>query len=80
MLRGWWNGPPVSARQPRMAEIVNLRRARKAKDRTEKEKTAQANRVLHGTPKHLRKLSDAQKNKAEQRLSDHELDKGGDDN
>jgi len=80
MLRGCWNGPPMPGRRPRMAEIVNLRRARKAKDRTEKEKTAQANRVLHGTPKHLRKLSDAQKNKAEQRLSDHELDKGGDDN
>ena len=63
-----------------MAEIVNLRRARKAKDRTEKEKTAQANRVLHGTPKHLRKLSKAEKDKAEQRLAGQKLEKQEDDN
>jgi len=80
MLHGWWNGPPTRAPKPRtpprkMAEIVNLRRARKAKDRAEKEKTAEANRVLHGTPKHLRKLSDAQKDKAEQRLAGHRLEK-----
>jgi hypothetical protein len=56
-----------------MAEIVNLRRARKAKARSEKDKTAQANRVAHGTPKVLRKLSEAQKDKAEQRLSGHKL-------
>jgi hypothetical protein len=63
-----------------MAEIVNLRRARKARERAAKEKTAEANRLLHGTPKHLRKLSEAQKDKAEQRLSGHRLDKDGDDN
>jgi len=80
MLRGWWNGRLALAPGPGMAEIVNLRRARKAKDRAEKEKTAEANRVLHGTPKHLRKLSDAQKDKAEQRLSGHRLEKSEDDN
>ena len=63
------------APQPKMAEIVNLRRVRKTKDRAEKEKTAEANRVLHGTPKHLRKLSEAKKDKAEQRLSGHRLEK-----
>ena len=63
-----------------MAEIVNLRRARKAREKAEKEKTAEANRVLHGTPKHLRKLSDAQKDKAEQRLAGHKLENGQDDN
>jgi len=52
-----------------MVEIVNLRRARKAKERAEKEKTAEANRVLHGTPKHLRRRSEAEKAKAEQRLA-----------
>jgi hypothetical protein len=57
-----------------MAEIVNLRRARKAKARTEKDKTAQANRVAHGTPKAVRKLSQAQKDKAEQRLAGHQLE------
>lgn len=61
-----------------MAEIVNLNRARKAKARTEKEKTAQANRVAHGTPKALRKLSDARKDQADQRLSGHRLEKDQD--
>lgn len=63
-----------------MAEIVNLDRARKAKARTEKAKAAEANRVAHGTPKSLRKLSDAQKDKAEQRLSGHRLENSEDDN
>ncbi|HJT44023.1 MAG TPA: DUF4169 family protein [Rhizomicrobium sp.] len=57
-----------------MAEIVNLRRARKAKGRVEKEKAAEANRVLHGTPKALKKLSAARKDKAEQRLAGHKLE------
>jgi hypothetical protein len=61
------------------AEIVNLRRARKAKQQAEKEKTAKANRVVHGTPKHLRKLSEARKNKAEQRLASHKLEKDAGD-
>jgi hypothetical protein len=67
-------------RPKRMVEIINLRRARKAKDKAEKEKTAEANRVLHGTPKALRKLSDARKDKAEQRLAGHKLEKSEDDN
>jgi len=63
-----------------MAELINLRRARKARAKAEKEKTAEANRVLHGTPKQLRKLSEAQKDKAEQRLAGHRLEKNEDDN
>jgi hypothetical protein len=62
-----------------LAEIVNLKRARKAKSRAEKEKTAEANRIAHGTPKVLRKLSKAQENKAEQRLAGHRLEKSEDD-
>jgi hypothetical protein len=61
-----------------MVEIVNLNRARKAKARTEKEKTAQANRVAHGTPKALRKLTDARKDQADQRLTGHRLEKDQD--
>lgn len=64
----------------KMVEIFNLRRARKAKERAEKEKAAEANRILHGTPKHLRKLSQAEKDKAEQRLSGQRLEKGDEDN
>jgi hypothetical protein len=41
------------------AEIINLHRARKAKAKAEKANQAEQNRVLHGTPKHLRDLSKA---------------------
>ena len=63
-----------------MAEIVNLNRARKAKAKGEKEKTAAANRVLHGTPKAVRNLSEARKDKADSTLSGHKLENGADDN
>ncbi|HEU0096875.1 MAG TPA: DUF4169 family protein [Rhizomicrobium sp.] len=63
-----------------MAEIINLKRARKAKNRAEKDKTAQANRVAHGTPKAVKKLAEAQADKADQRLSGHKLEKTPDDN
>jgi hypothetical protein len=59
-----------------MADIVNLRRARKARVKAEKEKTAEANRVLHGTPKVLRNLAKTQKDKADEVLSGHSLEKG----
>ena len=62
------------------AEIINLRQARKARAREDKEKTAQANRVLHGTPKALRKLESAKKGQTDQRLSGHELEKPNGDN
>ena len=77
----WSSGRPMRGRrQKTMAELINLRRARKAREKAEKEKTAEANRALHGTPKHLRKLSGLQKDKAEQRLSGHRLEKDQDDN
>jgi hypothetical protein len=63
-----------------MAEIVNLRQARKAKARSEKDKTAEANRVAHGTPKALRNLAEARKDKADQGLSGHKLEKDPNDN
>ena len=63
-----------------MVEVVNLNRARKAKDRAEKEKTAEANRVLHGTPKTLRNLEKARKDKAEKGLAGHRLENDKDDN
>jgi Domain of unknown function (DUF4169) len=57
-----------------MAEIVNLRRARKAKARDEKEKTAHANRVLHGTPKDMRDLAKARSEKTTRDLDAHKKD------
>jgi len=57
-----------------MAEIVNLRRARKAKTRDEKVKAADANRTLHGTPKHLRNLAKTRSEKAARDLDAHKKD------
>jgi hypothetical protein len=57
-----------------MADLINLRNARKNKARAEKEKTAAANRVLHGTPKTARKLEEARRQSAENRLAQHRLD------
>ena len=59
---------------PRMAEVINLRRARKAEVRAQDGKDANANRVLHGTPKPLRDLAKARTQKAEQTLKGHRLD------
>ena len=56
-----------------MAEIVNLRRARKAKAKTEREKTAEANRVTHGTPKKLRDLAKARTELGAKRLENSRL-------
>ena len=63
-----------------MAEIINLRRARKGKARAEKEKTAEANRIAHGTPKAVRKLEEARREQTKERLSAHRLEKNDDDN
>ena len=57
-----------------MAELVNLNRARKAKTKAEKTKTAEANRVLHGTPKALRKLEGARREKELSSLDSKKLD------
>lgn len=57
-----------------MAEIVNLNRVRKAKAKAEAEKTAANNRIKHGTPKHLRKLSEAERKKAEAEIDAKRLD------
>jgi hypothetical protein len=58
-----------------MAEIVNLNRARKVKAKADKQKTAEANRIKHGTSKALRNLAEARKDKADQALSGHKLGK-----
>jgi hypothetical protein len=62
-----------------MSEIVNLRRARKAKARAEKDKAADANRVLHGTPAHVRKITKRRAEKAASDLDARKLDPSGDD-
>ncbi len=56
-----------------MAEIVNLRRARKAKARAEKETTAAENRARYGRPAHERKLADSLEHQRQHSLSLHKL-------
>ena len=59
-----------------MAEIVNLRRVKKAKSRAAKADAAAANRVLHGTPKQLRALTKARSEKSARDLEAAKLDSG----
>ncbi len=57
-----------------MAAIVNLNRARKAKARNEKAKTAEQNRIQYGTPKHQRNLAKARAEKDARDLDAHKKD------
>ena len=57
-----------------MADLINLRRARKAKAKVEKDKAADANRITHGTPKNLRDLAKARTDKAAHDLDAHKKD------
>jgi hypothetical protein len=54
-----------------MAELVNFRRAKKAKARTAKEKEAEDNRVKFGTPKALKQLNAARREKTEREVDAH---------
>jgi len=57
-----------------MAEIVNLKRAKKAKARAAAEEAAAANRTQFGTPKAARKLAKAKQEKEAARVDAHKLD------
>jgi len=57
-----------------MAEVVNLRRARKAKSRDEKSREADANRVKHGVAKPARDLARARNAKAKRDIEAGKLD------
>ncbi len=57
-----------------MAEIVNLRRARKAKSRSEKQSVAEANRAKHGVAKNVRELEKAKTTKDQSNIDAHKLD------
>ncbi|MGC9953268.1 MAG: DUF4169 family protein [Rhizomicrobium sp.] len=56
-----------------MAEVVNLRRARKAKARRAKEVVAEANRAEHGVSKSAHKLAKKRAEKAAHELEAHRL-------
>jgi hypothetical protein len=63
-----------------MADVVNLRRARKAKARAEAGAQAAANRVTHGRSKAEKKLAQAEKETAERKLDGHKRNGHDDDN
>jgi hypothetical protein len=58
-----------------MAEIVNLKRVKKAKARAEKSAAADANRAKHGVAKPVRDLAKARDEKAARDVEAHKLDK-----
>jgi len=57
-----------------MAEIINLNRARKARDKTEAKTRAAANRVAHGRSLSERKAAEREKAADTARLDGHRLD------
>ena len=57
-----------------MAEIVNLRRARKLRDRMQAGEQAARNRIAFGRSKAERMLTDAEQDKAVRALDGHRLD------
>jgi hypothetical protein len=57
-----------------MAEIVNLKRAKKAKARAAAEDKAASNRVQFGTPKSARDLAKVRREKDVGQVESHKLD------
>ena len=57
-----------------MADVINLRTARKQAARRQKEAHAAANRVIHGRSKAERALDEARSRKAHQNLEAHRID------
>jgi len=60
-----------------MAELINLRAARKRAKRQTKDALAQASRLAHGQPKRLRQLETARKEKADRDLDGQRIEPGG---
>lgn len=57
-----------------MGDIVNLRRARKRKAHQTAAAEADANRILHGTPKHARNSARTQSAREKRDLDSRRLD------
>lgn len=60
-----------------MGDVVNLRQARKQKARSEKERRAERNRVLHGRSKADRDRDRLTSDKAEKFIAGHRREKPG---
>lgn len=57
-----------------MGEVVNLRQARKRRDRSAREDEAEANRVKHGLSKAEKNLSAARRDQDARKLEGHRLE------
>lgn len=60
-----------------MGEVVNLNRFRKARDKAEAKRTAEANRAAHGRTKAEREAADNLRQTEAARLDGHRLDDDG---
>jgi Domain of unknown function (DUF4169) len=60
-----------------VADIINLRKARKAKGRAEAEARAAENRVKFGRPRDEKRSAEAAKRLEERRLDGHRRDDAG---
>jgi hypothetical protein len=58
------------------AEVINLRRARKAKARDERQRTAAANRAAFGQSKAAKTQRTSERERAERTLEGHRRDRG----
>ena len=58
-----------------MAELINLRNARRRAERAKKEREADTKRLAHGQPKHVRTLRKAEERKAARDLDTHRLER-----
>ncbi len=59
-----------------MAEVVNLRVARKRAKRRDDDQRAHANRLAHGRPNHERELEEERQIKTSRDLDRHRIDTG----
>ena len=67
-------GSGVPAYMAFVADVINLRRARKAKARDAADAQAQANRIAHGRNKTEKKTTKAENDAATRRLDGHKRD------
>lgn len=58
-----------------MAEVINLRLARKSRRRKEQQREAEANRALHGEPGHIKAARKAEEKRARLGLDRHVREK-----
>ncbi|WP_413208066.1 DUF4169 family protein [Rhodospirillum sp. A1_3_36] len=63
------------AEEKPVAELINLRQARKARDRKAKEASAETNRIKYGRKKAERKREDAERANARRLLDGHVLER-----